>query len=143
MNVSQRGIDLIKSFGGLRLEAYQDGGGVWTCGYGHTRNVKDGDTCTQPQAEAWLVDDLLDAENDFNRCVTVPLNQNQFDALVSFFYNLGAPALEHSHTLYLLNHGDYQGFATAMLAWDHDNGKVVAGLLRRREAERDLFLKQV
>ena len=139
--VSQAGIDLIKGFEGFRADAYLDTGDVWTIGFGHTLNVCMGDSCTEAQAEKWLQNDLQDAIADVNRLVTVPLNQNQFDACTSFFYNLGAHQLEHSNTLKTLNAGNYQKFADDMLLWVWDNGRKIAGLASRRTAERALFLK--
>lgn len=140
MVTSQAGLALIKRLEGLRLEAYLDTGGVPTIGYGHTWRVKMGDTCDEVQAEQWLREDLDSAEKEVEKWVTVPLTQNQFDACVSFFYNLGAHQLENSNTLKTLNRGDYQGFADAMRKWVWDNGSKVAGLATRREAERELFL---
>lgn len=140
MNISQAGIGLIKGFEGFRADAYLDTGGVPTIGFGHTKFVKMGDNCTEAQAEAWLENDLKQAEADVELMVKVPLTQNQFDACVSFFYNLGAHQLEPSKTLELLNRGDYQGFADAMLKWVYDNGRKIDGLAKRRTAERALFL---
>lgn len=139
MKTSARGIALIEQFEGLRLQSYQDGAGVQTIGYGHTDKVKEGDTCTSAQADEWLESDVAQAERAVNALVKVPLNQNQFDALVSFTYNLGWAALEGSTLLRLLNAGATQIAAAEFSKWDHVAGVVSAGLLRRRQAEQALF----
>lgn len=140
MKIGQRGLDLIKEFEGLSLTAYLDGGGVWTIGYGHTGNVVRGDAITAEQADAWLRNDVGTAERAVTAAVRVPLTQDQFDALASFTFNLGGGALRSSTLLKRLNAGDYAGTAEEFLRWKFDNGKEVAGLLRRRRAERALFL---
>lgn len=147
MNTSQTGINLIKGFEGKRLTAYDDGVGVWTIGYGTIKypngvRVKKGDTCTDAQAESYLKNDLVKFESAINRLVKVPLNQNQFDALASFTYNLGETNLSKSTLLKKLNAKDYSGAADQFLVWNRAGGKVLNGLVRRREAERNLFLKK-
>ncbi|NUG12423.1 lysozyme [Acinetobacter seifertii] len=147
MKISNSGISLIKSFEGFRLKAYDDGVGVWTIGYGTIKypngiRVKAGDSCTVQQAEDYLRNDLAVFENAVNRLVKVKLTQNQFDALVSFTYNLGETNLGKSTLLKKLNAGDYQGAADQFLVWNKAGGKVMNGLVRRREAERALFLKK-
>lgn len=146
MNTSQTGINLIKGFEGKRLVAYDDGVGVWTIGYGTIKypngvRVKKGDTCTDAQAESYLKNDLVKFESAINRLVKVPLNQNQFDALASFTYNLGETNLSKSTLLKKLNAKDYKGAADQFLVWNKAGGRVLTGLVRRREAERNLFLK--
>lgn len=146
MNTSQSGINLIKGFEGKRLTAYDDGVGVWTIGYGTIKypnglRVKKGDTCTDTQAESYLKNDLVKFESAINRLVKVPLNQNQFDALSSFTYNLGETNLSKSTLLRKLNSKDYKGAADQFLVWNKAGGRVLTGLVRRREAERNLFLK--
>ena len=148
MKTSQSGISLIKGFEGKRLNAYDDGVGVWTIGFGTIKypngvRVKKGDTCTEAQAESYLKNDLVKFENAINRLVKVPLNQNQFDALASFTYNLGETNLSNSTLLKKLNAKDYAGTADQFLRWNKAGGKVMNGLTRRREAERILFLKKV
>ena len=148
MKTSQSGISLIKGFEGKRLNAYYDGVGVWTIGFGTIKypngvRVKKGDTCTEAQAESYLKNDLVKFENAINRLVKVPLNQNQFDALSSFTYNLGETNLSSSTLLKKLNAKDYAGTADQFLRWNKAGGKVMNGLTRRREAERILFLKKV
>ncbi|MFV3380265.1 lysozyme [Pseudomonas sp. NY15354] len=141
MRTSQRGLSLIKSFEGLRLQAYQDAVGVWTIGYGATRGVKAGMSISKEQAERMLLNDVQRFEPEVERLVTVPLSQNQWDALVSFAYNLGSANLESSTLRRLLNSGDYAAAADQFPRWNKAGGKVLAGLARRREAERALFLE--
>lgn len=135
------GIALLKQFEGCQLAPYLDTGGVWTVGYGHTGS--DIDQCTvatQDQADAWLAQDLQRAEACVNGYVTAPINQNQFDALVDFAYNVGTHALQGSTLLKYLNLQKYQLADSEFLKWNHDNGQIKLGLTRRRQAERALFL---
>lgn len=140
MKLGKKGLKLIKEFEGLKLRAYQDTGGVWTIGYGHTRNAKPGLTITEKQATKLLVADVYDAEKGVERATKVDLTQNEFDALVSFTFNLGVGQLLKSTLLKKLNRGDKEGAADEFLRWVYDNGKKLRGLERRREAERVLFL---
>lgn len=139
MNYSSTGLALTQKFEGCVLHAYQDIVGVWTIGYGHTSGVKAGDTCTQEQATSWLEEDIQEAVKAVEKYVTTALNQNQFDALVDFTFNLGAGALEHSTLLKFLNAGDYLAAAGQFRLWNHAGGKVNAGLTARRQAEQSLF----
>ena len=142
MKTSEKGLQLIAGFEGLRLAAYPDpgtGGEPWTIGYGHTDGVRPGDRCTEAQAMGWLQDDVRFAEAAVARNVTVALEQNQFDALVSFTFNLGAGAFAQSTLLRLLNRGDYAGAAGQFGRWVHVGAAVLHGLVRRRAAERALF----
>ncbi|WP_198080339.1 lysozyme [Acinetobacter calcoaceticus] len=144
---SNSGLNLIKDFEGKRLAAYDDGGGVWTIGYGTIKypngvRVKKGDTCTEKQAEDYLRNDLAKFETAINKLVKVPLTQNQFDALASFTYNLGETNLANSTLLKKLNKGDYQGAADQFSLWNKAKGKILDGLTRRRATERALFLKK-
>ncbi len=132
-------MNIIEQFEGRRLKAYLDGGGVPTIGVGHTKGVKMGDTCTDAQADKWLEEDTAEAAGAVDD-VRVSLNANQLEALTSFVFNVGVGAFRKSTLLRLLNGGDYQGAADQLLRWDKDNGKTVAGLTRRRQAERKLFL---
>ncbi len=144
LSCSQNGQVLIEKFEGLRLTAYQDMVGVWTIGYGHTGpDVKPGLVISQQQAAQLLINDLARFNNGVNALVTVKLNQNQFDALVSFSYNLGLGSLQNSTLLRLLNAGNFQAAADQFPRWDRASGKEVAGLLARRNAERALFLTPV
>ena len=141
---SAAGIALITGFEGLELESYQDIAGIWTVGYGHTGpEVTPDMKITFREAEMLLKNDLRPRENAINETVTVPLNQNQFDALVSFIYNIGIAGWKSSTALKRLNKGDYAGAAKAMLWWNKAtvDGKLteVRGLTRRREGEKGLF----
>lgn len=139
MHLSSRGLSLMRSFEALKLEAYQDQHGVWTIGWGHTAGVKEGETCTAEQAGDWQQQDVLTAENAVNRYVDVALNQNQFDALVDFTYNLGAGSLQGSTLLHLLNQHLYSAAALEFPKWNHCGGVEDPGLTRRRAAEQELF----
>ena len=145
MQTSDKAIALIKEFEGCKLTAYQDSVGVWTIGYGWTQPVdgkpiRAGMTIKQETAERLLKTGLVSYESDVSRLVKVGLSQGQFDALVSFTYNLGARSLSTSTLLRKLNAGDYAGAADEFLRWNKAGGKVLNGLTRRREAERALFL---
>ncbi|CZW44596.1 MULTISPECIES: lysozyme [Enterobacter cloacae complex] len=145
MQTSDKGIALIKEFEGCKLTAYQDSVGVWTIGYGWTQPVdgkpiRAGMTIKQETAERLLKTGLASYESDVSRLVKVGLSQGQFDALVSFTYNLGARSLSTSTLLRKLNAGDYAGAADEFMRWNKAGGKVLNGLTRRREAERALFL---
>lgn len=113
---------------------------VWTIGYGHTKGVQPGQVCTLEMGEVFLHADVAWAAEAVRRCVAVPLTQPQFDALVSFVYNVGAPAFVESRVLRFLDDGNYAAAAHDMLAWDHQGGEVLAGLTARREQERARFL---
>ena len=139
METSNEGISLIQKFEGCELEAYQCSAGVWTIGYGHTKDVVEGMTITKEQAEQMLVDELHEYENYINEYVTVALSQNQFDALVSWVYNLGPANLKASTMLKVLNSGKYEDVPAQMKRWNKAGGKVLEGLIRRREAEACLF----
>lgn len=139
MQTNEAGIAIIKSFEGLRLIAYQDQVGVWTIGYGHTGDVSEGQTITQEDADALFLQDLQAREDVVNELVTVPLSSGQFSALVSFVYNLGRAALETSALLRCVNVNNFEAAAAQFPRWDHEGPKVVPGLLRRREAEKQLF----
>ena len=144
MRTSQAGIDLIKQFEGFRSRAYQDSAGVWTIGYGTTAGagmkVHPGMTISREQAEKYLRDHLLHVERAADRLVSVPLKQHEFDALVSFIYNVGDGAFSKSTLRRKLNAGDRKGAADEFLRWNKAGGRVLAGLKRRRKAERRMFL---
>lgn len=144
MRISDNGVQFIKDREGLRLRAYQDSAGVWTIGYGHTKGVRKGDTIDQNTATLYLLQDLRNAEDAVNELVQVPLTQNQFDALVSFTFNLGRERLRTSTLLRLLNQKKYISAAGQFERWnkEHRNGKLVAnkGLTIRRDLERQLFM---
>lgn len=139
MNYSKDGMKLTESFESCRLTAYQDSKGVWTIGWGHTYGVFAGMTCTQAQADAWLLADVQNAVIHVNEYVKVTLTQAEFDALVDFAFNVGCGNFHGSTMLRLLNAGDYRGAAVEFDKWDMAGGQVVAGLLRRRQAETNEF----
>ena len=137
---SQNGLALTQQFEGLRLSAYQDQVGVWTIGYGHTgKDVHPELTITQEQANDLLMQDVASAVAAVNRLVTVAFNQSGFDALVDFAFNLGNNALAGSTLLRKLNANDFAGACAEFPKWCKAGGKTVAGLLRRRHAEQQLF----
>ncbi|MGG7603560.1 lysozyme [Massilia sp. BKSP1R2A-1] len=131
---------LIREFEGCYLSAYRCPAGIPTIGVGHIRGVKMGDRCSVQQADVWLTEDLQDAEAAVNTLVKVPLAQQQFDALVSFTFNLGQGALAESTLLILLNKRSFKAAAEQFDRWVHSGGKKLAGLVRRRAAEKALFL---
>lgn len=140
MKTSTKGLALIKEFEGCKLAAYLCPAGVLTVGYGHTRGVKKGDVITQATADRLLVDDVAAFESEVSRLAKVTLTQGQFDALVSFAYNLGSKALEGSTLLKKFNAGDKSGAADEFGKWVNANGVKLAGLVKRRAAERELFV---
>lgn len=145
MKISDDGMALIKRFEGLRLQAYQDSVGVWTIGYGWTqpvagRKVGAGMAIDAATAERLLVCGVAQIEQGVERLVAVTVTQGQFDALVSFAYNLGLRALENSTLLRRLNAGDRQGAADQFGRWVNAGGVRLDGLVARRAAERALFL---
>ena len=139
MKISANGLSLIKQHEGLRLTAYQCNAGVWTIGYGHTKGVKEGDTCTQDQADAWLLEDVEHAESAVNS-QGLTLTQNQFDALVSFVFNVGVSAFKKSTLLKKIkvNPND-PVIANEFAKWKYAGGNVVAGLVTRRNNESNLY----
>lgn len=138
MTISQRGIDLIKNAEGIRLKAYLDTGGVPTIGVGHTRGVKMGQTITEPQADAFLREDLESAMADV-RDLFPKTTQGQFDALTSFVFNLGRGQVSSSTLREMHNEGNYAGAKGQFARWKFDNGKELAGLVARRKAEAELY----
>lgn len=143
MDISEAGLKLIQQYEGYSAKAYPDpatGAEPWTIGYGHTRGVQPGDETTHEQALQYLHDDVQDALGAVDRGVVVPLEQNQIDALASFIYNVGAGNFFRSTLIRKLNEGDFLAAADEFLKWDHAGGKVMAGLTRRRKAEREMFL---
>ena len=139
---SRAGLGLIQTFEGCKLSAYLCPAGVPTIGYGRTTGVKLGQTITQAQADAWLLEEYDGFERKVRALVKVPLTANQLGALVSFAYNVGTGALGSSTLLRLLNKGDYAGAALQFARWNKAGGRVLNGLTRRRKAEADLFVKQ-
>ena len=144
MQYSSSGLALTKSFEGLRLSAYRDGAGVLTIGFGHTgKDVYEGQTITDPQAEALLVRDMAFAVSCVNSWVDwkkVTLTQGQFDALVDFTYNAGVGSFRSSSLLRLVNAGDFTNAARQFGLWVHAGGKIEPGLVARRKAEMEMFM---
>lgn len=140
MKVSNNGINLVKRFEGLERKAYRDSVGILTIGYGHTHAVKAGDAITAEKADAFLREDLQVAELTVNTNVKVKLTQGQFDALVSFVFNLGSGNFVKSTLIKKLNAGDYAGAADEFGKWVNAGGKRLPGLVKRRAAEREVFL---
>lgn len=141
MVYSKNGLHLTEGFESFRYVAYQDQGGVWTIAYGHTRGVRPGDCCTKPQGICWLLDDVKIAEIGVNHLVRPQLTQNEFDALVDFTFNLGVEKFAKSTMLVKINWSHFKDAALEFDKWDHIGAKEVAGLFRRREAERHLFIE--
>lgn len=138
--ISQAGIDLIKSFEGFRAQPYQDTGGIWTIGYGHTKYVSGTSGPFTPEiAEEYLRADVASAENIVNHLIVAPLNDNQFAALVSLVFNVGAGPL-YKTLGGKLNGGDYAGAAEQFSRWIYVNGVKIDGLINRRAREREVFL---
>ncbi len=144
MNVSENGINFIKLQEGLRLDVYSDTGGKLTIGYGHLLlHPEYYETITEEKARELLKDDLSVAENIINRWVIFPLNQNQFDALVSLVFNIGAGSFKTSTLLKLLNESDLDGAANEFDRWIHVGNEISDDLIDRRAAEKSLFLTPV
>ena len=139
MKTSPKGISLIKEFEGLRLKAYKCPGGVWTIGYGHTAGVKPGIVITKAQAEEYLKADLIAFERYLNG-LGLALNQNQFDALVSFIYNVGTGNFSNSTLLRKVRANPQENsIMDEFLRWVYSKGRVLPGLQRRRLAEMKLY----
>lgn len=139
MKLSEEGLSFLKAREGLRLVPYQDIAGVWTVGFGSTTEVVPGEKITEVEAGERLKEDVRHAENCVNQLVTVPLAEHEFDALVSFTFNVGCHALRKSTLLRLLNDGKYDMVSTELGRWDKAGGTVVAGLTKRRKLEADLW----
>jgi lysozyme len=139
MKTSDEGISLIKKFEGCRLEPYFCSGNVLTIGYGHTKDVIENMSITEDTAEALLKEDLKDFEEQVSNLVKVELNQNQFDALIAWTFNLGSGNLSSSTLLKKLNNSEYDEVPEQIKRWNKAGGKVLEGLIRRREAEALLF----
>ena len=139
MKISQEGLSLIKKFEGCELEAYKCAADVWTIGYGSTKGVKEGDTLTQEEADKLLLKDVEVFEKAVKDAVEVPISQSQFDALVSWTFNLGSGSLNSSTMLKKLNNQEYDEVPAQIKRWNKAGGKVLQGLIRRREAEALLY----
>lgn len=139
MRTGRDGVELIRHFEGCRFDAYLCPAGVWTIGYGHTADVKEGDSIDQEAAEAFLIEDLEEFEDHVQRLVEVDLNQDQFDALVSWVFNLGYGNLAASTLLAKLNDGLYDEVPEQIKRWTRAGGRVLDGLVKRRNAEALLW----
>ena len=143
MQTNDRGLNLIKEFEGLKLQAYQDIANIWTIGHGHTKTAKSGMQITPDQAHELLMSDLKDAELGVERALTKPPTPNQFAAMVALAYNIGVGAFKGSTVLREHNAGNHKAASKAFLMWNKAtvNGQKVevAGLTRRRQAEADLY----
>lgn len=143
MNIGPQGIALIQSYEQCRLAAYlPTPADVPTIGYGHTRAVAMGDTCTQEQADAWFLEDIAWVESCVNRAVTASINQNEYDALCSLCFNIGCTAFGKSTLVKELNLANYDGAANRFKDWNKQAGHELAGLTARRAAEAELFEKE-
>jgi lysozyme len=138
-SINAAGLALVKAQEGLRLSAYRDGGGVWTIGYGHTKDVVPGETISSERAGQLLQTDLEVAEAVVSRLVVVPLSDNQFAALVDFVFNEGAGAFAASTLLKKLNQGGYALVPACLKSWVFDDGRIAPGLVARRAAEAELW----
>ena len=139
MKTSPKGITLIKEFEGLRLKAYKCPGGVWTIGYGHTAGVKPGMVISEAQAEEYLMADLIASEKYLND-LRLAINQNQFDALISFIYNVGTGNFSSSTLLRKVRANPQDNsIMDEFLRWVYSKGRVLPGLQRRRLAEMKLY----
>ena len=142
MRINREGLDLIRKFEGFRGTAYVCPAGIWTIGYGHTKKVKPGQRVTETEADALLLADVAAAEDAVKKFVCVGLNENQFSALVSFVFNVGAGNFKNSTLLRLLNYGKYDLVPEQFRRWVYVGKEKSRGLQRRREAEADLWDRQ-
>lgn len=143
MKTSDEGIALIAQFEGFRSKAYVCAGGKWTIGYGHTKGVKEGDTITEAEGLRLLREDVADAESAVRKWVHAPLKQNQFDALVSFIFNVGSGNFASSSLLREVNYdaNDFADIRPRFMAWVYANKRKLDGLVRRRKAEADMYCR--
>ena len=139
MKISSEGLELIKHFEGCETTAYQDSVGVWTIGYGHTKGVEEGQTCSIEDTETMLADEMDEYEGYINNMVKVDFEQHEFDALVAWVYNLGPTNLGESTMLKVLNGGQFARVPDQKKRWNRAGGQVLAGLVRRRTAEALMF----
>ena len=139
MKISEDGLELIKKFEVCETSAYQDSVGVWTIGFGHTKGVEEGQTCSIEDAESMLADEMDEYEGYINNMVKVDLQQHEFDALVAWVYNLGPTNLGESTMLKVLNGGQFDRVPDEMNRWTRAGGEILEGLVRRRQAESLMF----
>jgi lysozyme len=139
--INSFGLSIIKSFEGLEITAYKCPAGIWTIGYGHTKGVCQGDTCTEEEADLFLREDVKVAEDAVNRHVTFPISENQFSSLVSFVFNIGGGNFARSTLLKVINAGMLDSAPEQFERWSRVNGLKIDGLARRRAAEIALWKK--
>lgn len=140
MNLGDKGASLIKQYETCRLAAYMPTpDDVWTCGWGSTKGVTENTVWTQEEADARFLEDVAWVEDCVNRAVTVPMTQNEFDALSSLCFNIGCKAFSGSTLVRLLNDSDYDAAAKEFSRWNKQRGKELAGLTKRRAQEAALF----
>lgn len=139
--INAEGLALIKQWEGLETRAYTCPAGVWTIGYGHTRAAKEGMVITEHEAERLLLQDLSLYEAEVSRAVKVALSDNQFAALVSWAFNVGAQAMRRSTLIHKLNQGDYASVPSELARWNKVGNRVVPGLSNRRAAEAGLWVR--
>lgn len=139
MNPSDACYALVRKAEGVRFKAYQDGGGVWTVGIGHTKGVTSATTCSSAQAEAWLEADMADAVAAVNR-LALPCTQDQFDALCSFTFNEGSGKFSCSTLLHLHKGKSFNAAAAEFGKWVLCAGEIEGGLVKRRAREALLYL---
>jgi lysozyme len=143
MQASEHAFALIRAFEGFRAAPYRCAAGVWTIGYGHTTGISaTTEFISKARAELLLQHDVKQCEQVLWRMVSVPLRQHQYDALISFVFNLGAGALQRSTLRQKLNRGDHESAAEEFSKWVFANGVKLPGLVRRREAEKQLFKQE-
>jgi len=146
--INDKGLDLIKDFEGFSAEPYKCSAGVWTIGFGSiygkdgNRVTQDHKRITKEQATELMKRDIKATEYKICKLIKVPVTSNQFSSLCSFVYNIGSGAFQRSTARMKLNRSNYQACADELLKWKYANKKVIPGLLRRREAERELFLSE-
>lgn len=152
MHINEAGLDILKRYEGCRLQSYDDANGnplylgdvpkgIATIGFGTILDVKAGDRITQAEADAFLRRDLTKFEHIVDSLITVDLNENQFSALVCLAYNCGSAPLKKTLGT-LLNEGKYSDAAEEFTKWNKYHGQVSNGLVKRRAAERELFLRE-
>lgn len=139
MNLTPAAVEMVKRFEGCSLFAYRCPAGRWTIAWGRTRGVKEGDICTQAQANQWLAEDVALFANGVRKLVKVPLTDNQFGALVSFAYNVGLAAFANSTLIRKVNAGNFDGAREEFARWVNAGGKRLDGLVRRRAAEAEMW----
>jgi len=139
MQISEEGLSLIKKYEGCELKAYRCPANVLTIGYGHIKDVKEGDQITKEEANYMLQEEMIEYEGYVNDMVDVELNQSQYDSLCAWVYNLGPTNFQSSTLLKVLNEGKYNEIPQQIKRWNKAGGEVLDGLIRRREAEALLF----